>query len=251
MVGGLPHRPAAGRRGRRGKAGARRIPIGAPCLLPLSATSMLEQHWTMACPQDYDDEPPRATLGWQLVLLRALASHAGALAVGIEGRLVGFHPDALHGGGDGVALSSAELSQAIDGALELQDLAEVVGGIAGGFPSPDEPLVLSAEEVADEAARALRAGSAHRRAVVLSAQLLTPQAGFGALADAITSDTSLVSRWGALTVRELLTAFRDRDALRVRRVCRAARVHPDDAWATLDFDAIVRVADALRSAADA
>ena len=200
----------------------------------------------MARPQDHNDALPRAALGWQLVLLRALASHAGALAVGIEGRLDGFHPDALHGG-DGVAVSSAELSRAIDGALELQDLAEVVGVIAGGFPSRDEPLVLSAEE----AARALRAGSAHRRAVVLSAQLLTPRVGFGALADAITTDTSLVSRWGVLTVRELLTAFRDRDALRVRRVCRAARVHPDDVWATLDFDAVVRVADALRSAADA
>lgn len=204
----------------------------------------------MPRPQDHDDQPPRAALGWQLVLLRALASHASALSVGIEGRLDGFHPDALHGGG-GVALSSAELGLAIDGALELQDLAEVVGVIAGGFPSLDMPLVLSAEEIADEAARALRAGSAHRRAVVLSAQLLTPNAGFGALADAITSDTRLVSRWGALTVRELLTAFRDRDALRVRRICRTARVHPDDVWATLDFDAVVRVADALRSASDA
>jgi hypothetical protein len=197
--------------------------------------------------EDDDEEAARSALGWQLVLLRALASHAGALAVGIEGRLDAFHPDALMGG-QPVALSSAELNQVIDGALELQDLSDV---IAGSFPSPDESLVLSKEEIAEEAARALSAGSAHRRGVVLSAQLLKPPVGFAALADAITSDASLASRWGALTVRELLTAFRDSDALLVRRVCRAARVHPNDEWATLDLGAVVRVADALRSAADA
>jgi hypothetical protein len=97
----------------------------------------------------------------------------------------------------------------------------------------------------------LSAGSAHRRGVVLSAQLLTPRAGFGALADAITSDPSLASRWGVLTVHELLTAFRDCDALLVRRVCRAAGIHPDNEWLTLDPDARKRVGDALRSAADA
>jgi hypothetical protein len=200
--------------------------------------------------QQHDDETSRSALGWQLVLLRALVSHAGALTVGIEGRLDAFHPDALNGG-QGVALSSAELNQVIDGALELQDLSDVIGVIAGSVASSDEPLVLSAEEIADEAACALSAGSAHRRGVVLSAQLLTPRGGFGALADAITSDTSLVSRWGSLTVRELLTAFRNDDALLVRRVCRFARIHPDDEWATLDLKAVARVADALRSAADA
>ena len=204
----------------------------------------------MTSPQEHDDELPRATLGWQLVLLRALASHAGALAVGIEGRLEAFHPDALNSG-EGVALDSAELNQVVDGALELQDLADVIDVIAGSLPSADELLVLSAEEVADEAARALSAGSAHRRGVVLSAQLLTPGVGFPALADAITSDTSLVSRWGALTVRELLTAFRDCDALLLRRICRAARIHPDDEWATLEYDAVLRVAEVLRSAANA
>lgn len=197
-----------------------------------------------------DDEAPRSTLGWQLVLLRALASHAGALATGIEGRLDAFHPGALTGG-QRVALRSAELNQVIDGALELQDLSDVIGVIADSFPSPDESLVLSVEEIAQEAARVLNAGSAHRRGVVLSAQLLKPPVGFAALADAITSDTSLASRWGALTVRELLTAFRDSNVLLVRRVCRAARVHPEDEWATLDHDAVVRVAGALRSAANA
>jgi hypothetical protein len=200
--------------------------------------------------QEHHDELPRATLAWQLVLLRALASHAGALAVGIEGRLDAFQPDALNSG-EGVALSSAELNQVIDDALELQDLSDVIGVIAGGFPAADALLVLSAAEVADEAARTLRAGSAHRRGVVLSAQLLTPAAGFAALADAISSDTSLVSRWSALTVRKLLTAFRDCDDLLVRRVCRAARIHPDAEWATLEYDTVVRVADALRSVANA
>jgi hypothetical protein len=204
----------------------------------------------MTSPQEHDDEVPRAALGWQLVLLRALATHAGTLAVGIERRLEGFHPDALNSGED-VALGSAELNQVVDGALELQDLADVIGVIAGSLPSANELLVLSAEEVAGEAARALSAGSAHRRGVVLSAQLLRPGVGFPALADAITSDTSLVSRWGALTVGDLLTAFRDCDALLVRRVCRAARIHPDDEWATLDYDAVVRVAGVLRSAANA
>lgn len=195
-----------------------------------------------------DGDDPRAALGWQLVLLRALASHAGALSAGIESRLVAFHPEALTGG-QHVALSSAELNQVVDGALELQDLSDVIGVIADSFPSPDESLVLSAEEVAEEAARVLRAGSAHRRGVVLSAQLLRPSVGFAALADAIASDTSLVSRWGSLTLRELLTAFRDSDALLVRRVCRAAGVHPDDEWARLDLDAVVRIGGALRSAA--
>ena len=195
-----------------------------------------------------DDDDPRAALGWQLVLLRALASRAGALSAGIEGRLDVFHPDALTGG-QRVALSSAELNQVIDGALELQDLSDVIGVIADSFASPDESLELSAEQVAKEAARVLRAGSAHRRGVVLSAQLLKPTVGFAALADAITSDASLASRWGALTLRELLTAFRDSDALLVRRVFRAARVHPNDEWATLDLAAVARVADALRSAA--
>jgi hypothetical protein len=204
----------------------------------------------MTSPQEHDDELPRATLAWQLVLLRALASHAGALAIGIEGRLDGFQPDSLNSG-EGIALSSAELDQVIDGALELQDLSDVIGVIAGSLPAADALLVLSAEEVADEAARALRAGSAYRRGVLLSAQLLKPAAGFAALADAISSDTSLVSRWGALTVRELLTAFRDCDDLLVRRVCRGARIHPDAEWATLEYDAVVRVADALRSVANA
>jgi hypothetical protein len=204
----------------------------------------------MTPPQDQDDELSHAARAWQLVLLRALASHAGALAVGIERRLDAFHPAALNDG-QRVVLSSADLGQVIDSALELQDVSDVVDVIASSFPSPDETLLLSAEEIADEAARVLGAGSAHRRAVVLSAQLLTPRAGFGALADAISSDASLVSRWGTLTVRELLAAFRDCDALLIRRVCRAARIHPDDAWATLDFDAVVRVADALRSASDA
>lgn len=204
----------------------------------------------MPSPPAQDDDLPRASLGWQLVLLRALASHAGALAVDIEGRLDAFHPDALNSG-EGVALSSAELNQVVDGALELQDLADVIGVIAGSLPSADELLVLSAEEVADQAARALRAGSAHRRGVVLSAQLLTPGVGFPALADAITSDTSLVTRWDALTVGELLTAFRDCDAPLLHQICRAARIHPDDEWASLEYDAVVRVATALRSAADA
>lgn len=204
----------------------------------------------MTSSQEHDDELPRATIAWQLVLLRALASHAGALAVGIEGRLNAFQPDALNSG-EGVALSATELDQVIDGALELQDLADVIGVIAGSFRASDALLVLSAEEVADEAAHALRAGSAHRRGVVLSAQLLKPAVGFVALADAISSDTSLASRWGALTVRELLTAFRDCDDLLVRRVCRAARIHPDAEWATLEYDAVVRVADALRSVANA
>ncbi len=199
---------------------------------------------------DLNDEPPRAARGWQLVLLRALASHAGALSAGIERRLGAFHPTALNDG-QGVALSSTELNQVVDNALELHDVSDVLGVIAGSFPSPDPELVLSAEEIAEEAARVLGAGSAHRRAVVLSAQLLTSREGFRALAEAIMSDVSLVSRWGALTVRELLTAFRDCDALLIRRVCRAARVQPDDEWATLDFDAVVRVADALRAAADA
>lgn len=200
--------------------------------------------------QTHDDEPSRTAIGWQLVLLRALASHAGALAVGIENRLEAFTPDALNEG-TGAALSSGELGQVVEGALELQDLSDVVGVIAGSFPSHDELLVLSADEIAEEAARVLSAGSAHRRGVVLSAQLLTPRTGFGALADAITSDTSLVSRWGSLTVRELLTAFRDCEPLLIRRVCKAAGIHPDDEWATLSFDAITRVADAVRSAADA
>ncbi|HKG38108.1 MAG TPA: hypothetical protein VKB25_03895 [Conexibacter sp.] len=204
----------------------------------------------MASPPAHDDDLPRASLGWQLVLLRALASHAGALANGIEGRLAAFDPEALNGG-EGVALRSAELNQVVDGALELQDLADVIGVIAGSLPSAEELLVLSAEEVADEAARALRAGSAHRRAVVLSAQLLRPATGFPALADAITSDTSLVTRWDTLTVRELLTAFRDCDAPLLQRTCRAAGIQPDDEWATLEYDAVVRVATALRSAADA
>jgi hypothetical protein len=204
----------------------------------------------MTSSQGHDDELPRATLAWQLVLLRALASDAGALAAGIEDRLSAFRPDTLNSG-EGVVLSAAELNQVIDGALELQDLSDVIGVIAGSFPAADALLVLTTEEVADEAAHALRAGSAHRRGVVLSEQLLTPAAGFAALADAISSDTSLVSRWGALTVRELLTAFRDCDDLLVRRVCRAARIHPDAEWATLEYDAVVRVADALRAAANA
>jgi hypothetical protein len=204
----------------------------------------------MTSPQEHDDEVPQATLGWQLVLLRALASHAGALAAGIEGRLNAFQPDSLNSGAS-IALSASELNQVIDGALELQDLSDVIGVIAGGFPAADPLLVMSAQEVADEATRVLRAGSAHRRGVVLSAQLLTPSVGFAALADAISSDTSLVSRWGALTVRELLTAFRDCDDLLVRRVCHAARIHPDAEWATLEYDAVVRVADALRSVANA
>jgi len=203
----------------------------------------------MSRPQDHNDDT-RSTLGWQLVLLRELASHAGALAVGIEDRLEAFDPDALNEG-TGAALSAAELNQAVDGALELQDLSDVIGVIASSLPPQDELLVLSADDIAEEAGRALSAGSAHRRSVVLSARLLTPSAGFGALADAITSDASLVSRWGSLTVRELLTAFRECDPLLIRRVCSAAAVHPDSEWATLDFNAITRVGDALRSTGNA
>ena len=200
--------------------------------------------------EQHDDETPRPALGWQLVLLRALASDAGALAAGIEGLLDAFHPDALNVG-RGVSLSVTELNQVVDSALELQDLSDVLGVIAGSFPSPDAPLALTSEEIANEAARALSAGSAHRRGVVLSAQLLTPRVGFCALSDAITSDPSLPSRWGALTVRELLTAFRDSNALLLRPVCRAAGIYPDKEWSTLDLDALKRVGDALRSAADA
>jgi hypothetical protein len=203
----------------------------------------------MSRPQERDDEPSRAAIGWRLVLIRDLASHAGALAIGIEDRLEAFDADALNEG-NGAALSATELHQVVEGALELQDLSDVVGVIAATFPSHDELLVLSAEEIAEEAARVLSAGSAHRRGVVLSARLLTPGTGFISLADAITSDPALVSLWGSLTVRELLTAFRECDALLMRRVCRAARIHPDDEWATLDVDAIRRVAEALRSAAD-
>lgn len=203
----------------------------------------------MTCTQEHDDEPLGAAVGWRLVLLRALASHAGALAVGIEGRLDAFTPDALNEG-NGAMLGSTELHRVAEAGLELQDLSDVVGVIAGGLPSSGELLVLSAEEIADEAARVLSEGSGHRRGVVLSAQLLTPRMGFPALANAITSDTSLVSRWGSLTVRELLTAFRQCEPLLIRRVCRAAGIHPDDEWATLDFPTIMRVANTLRSATD-
>jgi hypothetical protein len=199
---------------------------------------------------EHDDESSQTALGWQLVLLRQLASHAGALAIGIEQELEAFDPDVLNEG-TGVALGSSELNHVIDAALELHDLSDVVGVIAGGFLTQGEMLVLSAEEIAEEAARALSAGSAHRCGVILSARLLTPSAGFGALADAITSDTGLVSRWGSLTVRELLTAFRECEPLLIHRVCKAARIHPDDAWATLDFDKVARVADALRAATNA
>ncbi|HZV74069.1 MAG TPA: hypothetical protein VFF79_10170 [Conexibacter sp.] len=189
-------------------------------------------------------------IGWQLALLRHCVHETRSLAGAIEGALAAFDPDGLNAG-SGVVLSAGALGQVAEDVMELQDLADLAGVIAGGLPSRWDSLVLSAEDVGDEAELALRAGSGYRRSVALSACLLRHRSGFHALADALASEPGLVSRWGTLTVRELLTGFRDGDTALTRRVCVAAAIHPDTEWADLDAREVARVADALRGAADA
>jgi hypothetical protein len=196
-----------------------------------------------------DDSSTDPATGWKLVLLRQHTREARSLATRLEDLLSAFDPNAL-GAGNGATLGSVELSRAVEAALDFQEKADIVGVIAGGIAARRDALVLTSHDLADESARALRAGSADSASVVLSARLLTPREGFGALADAITSDVGILSDWGALTVRDLLAAFHESDAALVRRVCLLADIHPDTGWADLDVSAIARMSDALRDAAD-
>jgi len=187
-------------------------------------------------------------IGWQLLRLRHAACEARAIAGDMEDELDAFDPDEVNAG-SGVVMSLGELAHVAEQAHALQDLADVAGVIAGGLGRQLESVVLSAEDLAQGAQLALRAGSGDRASVVLSARMLGTRVGFAAVADAITTEPGLVSRWGTLTVRDLLAGFRDSEPALTRRMCVESGVHPDTEWASLDVAELDRLASQLRGAA--
>lgn len=189
-------------------------------------------------------------IGWKLVHLQHCARAARALAGDIEEALEAFDPPAINAG-NGVVMSRGDLDRVAESSLALQDVVDVAAVIAGGLDAQREMVVLSAEDFAEEAERALRLGSGDRATILLSASLLSRQIGFPALADAITGEPGLVSRWGSLTVGELLTGFRDGDAGLTQLVCRESHVESRVEWSTLEVPELERLASQLRGAHDA
>ncbi len=192
------------------------------------------------------DQLDEGRVGWECARLLAMAHTAQARAADLAERLAAFDPATLHEEA-GVLLSSSELERIADAVLTLEDGVDVMLLVATQLRGRDAALVVTGEEVSTAAARALASGSADYAFVALAASMLTPADGYPALAEALTVDHVLIAAWTDVSADDLLCAFRDSDPARARRLCREALVHPDTPVASLDPDAIERLARTLRA----
>lgn len=161
----------------------------------------------------------------------------------IEQQLSPIDIDAL-ATGKTVTFETDAISAAIDAALALHDVADVLEHIGGSLRPPSDSLSISAANVGTEAQTALAACSGERADVVLAARLLPASSGLPALATALIDDPDAVRHWHYLTVGELLSAFRDCPAELPASICDQSRVDLADRWDSLDRDALLGVADA-------
>lgn len=187
-------------------------------------------------------------IAWQYVHLRQLISDAAAVAAAAEQCLDGVDLDALRSG-RGLALSAHECNAAMDAILVLRDVADTMEQIARSQGPRDETLVVSPQEIAAEAQRALADGSADAASVLLAVRMLRPADGFPALAVAIDSDPEAVQQWAELPVGELLSCFHGCRDEHLARIAHVADVDLETTWDELGIDALARIADALREAA--
>lgn len=105
------------------------------------------------------------------------------------------------------------------------------------------PLV----ELERAAADALAIGSRDVVLVQLAARLLRRTDGFPALATGIKADSRAVSRWGWVTIADVLTCFRDGgEQVSPASICALARVGPEACWSRLSARDLARVTWALR-----
>ncbi|HZV75136.1 MAG TPA: hypothetical protein VFF79_15585 [Conexibacter sp.] len=186
-------------------------------------------------------------VAWACARLLAMARTAATRSAQLDARLHAFDAAAALAAG-GAALAAAELDRIVTDVFALQDGADVMGSVANRLRGRDESVVVARDELRAEAVRAFAAGSADRSFVLFAAGMLTTGEGFPALADALTANVSLMSEWGDLSVRDLLSAFHASDPTRARRVSSTALIHPDAPLASLDSDMIQRLAEALRRA---
>lgn len=200
---------------------------------------------------DHDDSENMAepTIGWRLLLLHQCVNELHGLAGGLAEALQALDPEVITGGGK-VELSVTGLDRIMENLEILQDQADLAGSIGGSLGAQREAVALDAGDLREQAERALRMGTGHSASVMLSASLLSPRVGFPALANAITVEPELVSEWGSLTIRDLLSRFHGGNPALTRRICVASDLHADTEWATLDMPELDRLARQLRGAVD-
>lgn len=187
-------------------------------------------------------------VAWQYVHLRQLISDAAAVAAAAEQSLEGVDLDALRDG-CGLALSAHECNAAMDAILVLRDVADAMEQIARSQGPREETLVVSSQEIAAEARRALADGSADAGSVLLAVRMLRPADGFPALAVAIETDPEAVQQWSELPVGELLSCFHGCRDEHLARIAHAAGIDLDTSWDELGLDDLARIAGALRESA--
>lgn len=138
-------------------------------------------------------------------------------------------------GADAEALRTL-LTEHSDRAERLRLLAEHL---------PESGVSATYGDVRDGAATALADGILDPVDVRLAASVLGLAAGWKALADALAS-TDVRCAWTHLRTDDLLRAFRGADADVVARVLAQAEVRAEECWASLDDEAISRLAATLR-----
>jgi hypothetical protein len=183
-----------------------------------------------------------ATVAWRLVKAAKLVREAEVVVRRLLPEFDGLAPEhLLHGD---VVIGQPSFDRMVAGIFDLEDTLDGLRMLSfDEVAIANVALVASADEVAEQAAADLEAGSGDPSAMILAASVMTPDRGFPALAIGLSTDH--VKMWGDTTVTDILGSFRNAPSGLISRISRSAGIEPTTRWQDMNVQQLSRIASAL------